>query len=91
MTVPDIRVVSIRVARVTFVTQGGDTMAACHADGPLRPKRAASVCGRPQMPRVACAYVTQKQPVFAIMHRHARWPIVCEMPLEIPLTPTNQR
>ena len=89
MALLEVQMVSIRPARVAFVTRMQGRYGGAQCDEPPRVRWVTSACGRSQMQRIACDSVIGEQPAFGTMHPHA-WliPAVCRLPLELALRRT---
>jgi hypothetical protein len=90
MAVLDVQVVSIRLARVTFVTRGAGPQCGTQCDRPPRAGWVTSL-GRSQMRPVVCVCVIRTQPVFETIHAGLLIPAVCRLRLETPLTSADRR
>src|SRR6202171_2094845 len=89
MALLDVQMVSIRVARVAFVTRRQAPYGGTQCDELPRVRWVTSACGRSQMQRIVCDSVIWEQSTFGTMHPHAGLiPAVCRLPLEIGLRRT---
>jgi hypothetical protein len=81
MALPGVPVVSIRLARVTFVTRRGGTARRRAVRLTAPAGWVTSACGRSQMRPVACDCVIRTQPALETIHAHAGlMPAVCRLP-----------
>jgi hypothetical protein len=79
MALPDVQVVSIPLARVTFVTRRAGPQGGAQCDRPPRAGWVTSACVRSQMRPVACDCVIRTQPALETIH--ARWVNTCRVPI----------
>src|ERR1700687_727560 len=83
MTLPDVPMVSIRLACVTFVTHRAAPQGGAQCDRAPGRGWVTSASGRSQTRRVGRHCVPRERPAFETMHPHdGLMPAVCRLPLD---------